>query len=109
MRHPGKKLAFPIYSAAEVANLRIPDVRNNPRTRQILADCYEQTKATLVPQFRDGECPIRQQWDAAVARALNYNPQELTRLRNLLHHEPHIRNLGYNQHPDAPAAAADGE
>lgn len=107
MRHPGKKLAFPIYSAAEVANLRIPDVRNNPRTRQILADCYEQTKATLVPQFRDGECPIRQQWDAAVARALNYNPQELTRLRNLLHHEPHIRNLGYNQHPDAPAA--DGE
>ena len=106
MRHPGKKLAFPIYSAAEAANLRIPDVQNNARIRQILADCWEQTKAMPVPQFRDGECQVRRLWDAAVAQALDYDPQELTRLRQLLHQEPHVRGLGYGQYAAAPDVSA---
>ena len=102
MRNQGRTLEFPIYRPAGVSNLRIPDVRNNAQIRQTLAACWQQTKDTPVPQFRHGEHPVRQRWDAAVAQALGYHPAELTRLRNLLHQEPHVRGLGYNQHADAP-------
>ena len=102
MRNPGRKLTFPTYSAAEAANLRIPDVRNNARIRQILADCWERTKDTVVPQFRDGECTVRRLWDEAVAAALGWDAGELANLRHLLHQEPHVRGLGYNQYADAP-------
>ena len=97
MRNPGKKLTFPTYSAAEAARLRIPDLQD-PRLRQILAECWEQTRNQQVPQFREGECEVRRQWDAAVAAALGYDETHLTRLRHLLHREPHVRGLGYGQY-----------
>ena len=100
MKNPGGTLIFPTYSTAEAAKIRIPDVKD-ARIRQILAGCWEETRETEVPQFRDGECGVRQQWDAAVAEALGWDGAELTRLRHLLHREPHVRGLGYNQHPDA--------
>ena len=53
-----------------------------------------------VPQFRDGECEVRAIWDNAVAEAMGWDPEELARLRNLLHNEPHVRGLGYNQYAD---------
>ena len=100
MRNPGKTLVFPTYSAAEAANLRIPNLQD-AGVCQILADCWERTKNIPVPQFRDGECAVRRHWDAAVAQAMNWDNAELTRLRLLLHQEPHIRGLGYNQYGDA--------
>lgn len=36
----------------------------------------------------------------AVAEAVGWDPDELTRLRLLLHQEPHVRGLGYNQYAD---------
>ena len=100
MRNPGKKLAFPTYSAAEADKLRIPDVKNDDRIRRILANCWERTKDIIVPQFRDGECDVRRIWDEAVAEAMGWDADELTRLRLLLHQEPHVRGLGYNQYAD---------
>ena len=100
MRTLGKKLAFPVYSTTEAARIRIPDVKD-ARIRQILAGCWEATRDEEVPQFRDGECGVRQQWDAAVAAALGWDGAELARLRHLLHQEPHVRGLGYNQYADA--------
>ena len=97
MRNQGRTLVFPIYSAAEAARLRIPDLQD-PRIRQILAECWEQTRQQPVPQFREGECEVRRQWDAAVAEALGYDETHLTRLRHLLHREPHVRGLGYGQY-----------
>ena len=96
MRNPTKKLNFPTYSAAEAGNLRIPDMKN-AHIRQTLADCWERTKELEVPQFRDGECEVRRLWDEAVADAMGWDANELARLRNLLHNEPHVRGLGYNQ------------
>ena len=107
MRHPGKKIPFPTYSAAETGRIRIPNVKNE-RIRQILVDCWERTKGILVPQFRDGECEVRRMWDEAVADAMGWDPDELTRLRNLLHHEPHVRGLGYNQYADEPDIEPEG-
>ena len=104
MRNLGKKLAFPTYSTAEAGNIRIPDVKDG-RTRQILAECWERTRDVDVPQFRDGECGVRRQWDEAVAEALGWDGAELGRLRGLLHQEPHVRGLGYNQYGDAVAVA----
>ena len=101
MRNPGRKIEFPTYSAAEAANIRIPDVKND-RIRNTLADCWEATKHMQVPQFRDGECEVRRLWDDAVAYAMNWDPAELARLRHLLHDEPHVRGLGYNQYADEP-------
>ena len=79
------------------ARLRIPDLQD-PRIRQILAECWEQTRNQPVPQFRAGECEVRRQWDAAVAAALGYDETALTHLRHLLHREPHVRGLGYGQY-----------
>ncbi len=69
MRHPGRKISFPTYSAAEAGNIRTPDVQDD-RIRRILADCWERTKDMTVPQFRDGECEVRRLWDEAVAQAM---------------------------------------
>ena len=100
MQNPGGTLIFPTYSTAEAAKIRIPDIKD-ARIRQTLADCYEQTKDRPVPQYRDGECEVRRRWDEAAAQALSCDPAELTRLRQLLHQEPHVRGLGYGQHADA--------
>ena len=56
-----------------------------------------------VPQFRDGDCEVRRLWDEAVAEAMNWDPEELVRLRELLSNEPHVRGLGYNQYADESA------
>lgn len=100
MRNPGRKLSFPVYSAAEVRNVRVPNIREG-RILSILWNCWERTNDEIVPQFRDGECEIRRQWDEAVARALNWDPDVLAEWRHLLHREPHVRGLGYNQYSDA--------
>ena len=99
MRNPGRKLEFPTYSAKEVGQIRVPDI-DDPRIRQTLAHCREKTKGMIVPQFRDGECEVRRLWDEAVTRAMAWDPAELSRLRHLLHNEPHVRGLGYNQYAD---------
>ncbi len=96
MRNPGRKLEFPVYAAAEAANLRVPDVRDES-IRCVLADAWERTRDCVVPQYRDGECDVRRIWDDAVAEALCWDPRELARLRCLLHREPHVRGLGYGQ------------
>ena len=97
MRDPGKKLEFPSYSPRATNNLRVPDIKDDC-IRQTLADCWERTKDMKVPQFRDGECEVRRLWDEAVAEVMGWDPEELARLRNLLHQEPHVRGLGYNQY-----------
>ena len=97
MRNPGRKIAFPTYSTTEADNLRIPNVKD-ARIRGILADCWERTKVMIVPQYRDGECEVRRLWDEAVADAMGWDASELTRLRLLLHQEPHVRGLGYGQY-----------
>ena len=99
MGNPGTTLSFPFYNPTDIGTVRIPDYRDD-RIRGILADCWELTKDEVVPQFREGECEVRQLWDDAVAEAMGWDPDELTRLRLLLHQEPHVRGLGYNQYAD---------
>ena len=99
MRNAGRKITFPMYRPAGYANIRIPNVRDD-RIRPILTDCWERTKDMVVPQFRDGECEVRRLWDEAVAEAMGWDADELTRLRLLLHNEPHVRGLGYGQYAD---------
>ena len=108
MSNPGKALVFPTYSAAQAANIRIPNIKDT-RVRDILSDCWEHTKDIEVPQFRDGECEVRRLWDEAVADAMGWDPEELARLRNLLHQEPHVRGLGYNQYADEAEEYEDEE
>ena len=95
----GRTLEFPMYRPATYANVRIPNIKD-ARIRDILADCWEHTKEMQVPQFRDGECEVRRLWDEAVAEAMGWGADELASLRNLLHSEPHVRGLGYNQYAD---------
>ena len=99
MANVGKMISFPIYNPSAYGDIRVPDVKDN-RIRQVLTDCWERTKDMTVPQFRDGECEVRCLWDEAVAEAMGWDPEELARLRNLLHNEPHVRGLGYNQYAD---------
>ncbi len=96
MRNPGRKLAFPAYSAEEASKLRVPQL-GDERICTILADCWQRTSDMKVPQFRDGECEVRRLWDEAVAKALGWDPYSLATLRMLLHDEPHVRGLGREQ------------
>ena len=99
MRNTRRTLAFPAYSVDSIANIRIPDIKDD-RIRGILSDCWERTNDMKVPQFRDGECEVRRLWDEAVAEAMDWDADELGRLRQLLHQEPHVRGLGYGQYAD---------
>ena len=99
MRNAGRTIEFPIYRPAGIENVWIPDIKDE-RKRGILSECWERTKDMEVPQFRDGECEVRRLWDEAVADAMGWDAAELTRLRLLLHQEPHVRGLGYGQYAD---------
>ena len=99
MRSPAKTLEFPNYTPQTIESLKVPNFKDS-RIRSILSDCWERTKDMTVPQFRDGECEVRRLWDEAVAEAMRWDAQELAHLRGLLHMEPHVRGLGYNQYAD---------
>ena len=99
MSNVSRTLEFPMYRPATYANVRIPNIKD-ARIRDVLADCWERTRDMEVPQFRDGECEVRRLWDEAVVEAMGWDAAELTRLRNLLHNEPHVRGLGRNQYAD---------
>ena len=99
MRTPGRTLMFPVYSAKEIAKLRIPDLADK-QICQILATCWNETQHMKVPQYRDGECEVRRLWDEAVAKAVGWNPEKLAEWRQLLHMEPHVRGLGHNQYSE---------
>ena len=99
MRGAGRTLIFPTYRPAAVEKIKVPNIKDE-RIRSVLTECWERTKDTVVPQFRDGECKVRVLWDEAVARAMDWDPKELARQRELLHLEPHVRGLGYNQYAD---------
>ena len=97
MRNAGKMLAFPTYSTEGAGSIRIPDVKD-ARILRILSDCWEQTRDMEVPQFGEGECEVRRLWDEAVAEAMGWDSIELSRLRHLLHREPHVCGIGYGQY-----------
>ena len=100
MRNPGRKLRFPGYMSATIEALPVPDFRDD-RILETLAACWEATRSTQVPQFRDGYCDVRRRWDEAVAEALNWEAGRLAALGNLLAQEPHVRGLAYGQYRDA--------
>ena len=99
MCNAGRTLEFPLYRPASYKLVRIPDIKD-VRIRDILSDCWKHTKEMEVPQFRDGDCEVRNAWDDAVAEAMGWDPEQLARLRELLGNEPHVRGLGYNQYAD---------
>ena len=113
MRNPGKKLDYPQYPPASYAPIRIPNIKD-AAVRGELAACWDATRRMPVPQFRDGECAVRRQWDEAVATACGWDAGYLAHLRALLHAEPHVRGLGYAQYGeegdagDGAAGGADG-
>ncbi|MBC6429288.1 MAG: hypothetical protein GDA55_08720 [Cellvibrionales bacterium] len=92
-------MAFPQYNPGTYKNIRIPTLTDTA-TIQALAQTYDQTRHLKVPQYRDGECEIRQIWDAAVCKALGWDEAWLSGIRNGLHQEPHIRGKGKNQYSD---------
>ncbi|MCY3820367.1 MAG: hypothetical protein OXH52_13550 [Gammaproteobacteria bacterium] len=96
LRNPGRKLAFPQYRPAGLKTIRLPDLSDSDIVDR-LTRCYETTAEMEVAQYRDGECEVRRIWDDAVADALGWDKCWLAGLRNLLHQEPHVRGLGYNQ------------
>ena len=106
MSNASRTLEFPMYMPAAIKLVHIPDLKDGG-VRQTLAECWERTKEWAVPQYREGECEVRRVWDEAVAQALGWEAADLTRLRQLLHQEPHVRGLGYNQWGDA--GEGDGE
>ena|GEM_PF-384330 len=100
LRCPGKTLRFPFYNPAVWRDLPIPDLEDD-HIRETLAACWEATRYTEVPQFRDGYCDVRRHWDEAVASALGWDAGRLAELGDLLAQEPPVRGLAYGQYADA--------
>ena len=96
LRNPGRTLEFPTYRPAGLKAIQLPDLSDRDMVDG-LARCWEATAETKVPQYRDGECDVRRIWDDAVADVLGWDKDWLAGLRHLLHREPHVRGLGYNQ------------
>ena len=96
LRNAGRTLAYPKYEPAGLKAIRLPDFSDQAVVIG-LARCWDATAETGVPQYRDGECDVRRIWDDAVAEAMGWDKDWLSGLRKLLHREPHIRGLGYNQ------------
>ena len=96
MRNPGMTLEFPKYRPAGLKTIRLPDLSDKD-TVERLVRCWETTADMEVPQYREGECEVRRIWDNAVSDALGWDRKWLTGRRQLLHREPHVRGLGYNQ------------
>ena len=99
LRCPGKTLRFPFYNPSVWRDLPIPDLEDD-RIRETLAACWESTRHVEVPQFRDGYCGVRRQWDEAVADALGWDAAHLAELGGLIAQEPPVRGLAYGQYGD---------
>ena len=108
MRNQGRKLEFPMYIAAGIGNIRVPDLGDAVVVSR-LAACWERTRAMPVPQFRAGECAVRRIWDDAVADLVGITLYDMDILRGLLHQEPHVRGLGYGQYADEAELPPAGE
>ena len=104
MRNAGRTLEFPRYSPAGYKQVRVPKI-SDPKVLDPLVECWEETKEMDVPQYREGDVDgnynVRKLWDEAVAKVLNRSPEELEELRLLLHKEPHVCGIGYNQFYDS--------
>jgi len=97
MRSPGMTLAFPNYNPVMIKNLKVPDISNKDVLRS-LEEAWEKTQNMKVPQYREGECKVREIWDDAVSSALGWERDKLIQWRHLLHKEPHVCGLGYNEY-----------
>ena len=96
MRHPGKKLTFPMYGAASWSSVGLPDLSDSRIVKPLVA-CWEATCEEIVPQFRDGYTDIRRCWDEAVCASLGWNLDEIAELGELLAREPRVRGVAYGQ------------
>ncbi len=96
MRSPGMTLAFPNYNPVMIKHLKVPDITNK-EVMKLLAKIWEETRDMNVPQYREGECEVRKLWDEAVAEAMGWDSKKIAEWRNLLHMEPHVRGLTYNE------------
>ena len=97
MRNPEKALDYSKYNPDSNENVRIPDLADDG-AMSVLFACWDRTRDMDVPQLRDGECEVRQLWDEAVPKALGWNSDWLSELRQLLHDEPHVRGGGREQY-----------
>jgi len=100
LRNAGRKLAFPKYRPAGLKTVRLPDL-SDPAVTDGLARCWDDTAETRVPQYRDGECDVRRLWDETVCDTLGWDRDWMRELRHLLHREPHVRGMGYDEYADA--------
>ncbi|MYI27991.1 MAG: hypothetical protein F4064_07835 [Acidimicrobiales bacterium] len=96
MSNAGRKLAYPTYRPAAYANIRIPDIKSTA-VRDLLADCWERTNGTIVPQFSEGYDDVRRRWDETVCEALGWDIGEIAELGELLAREPRVRGVAYGQ------------
>ncbi len=97
LRIPGMSLDFPTYSPSSLRTIMIPNFKDKD-IYKILKECWDNTKDMEVPQYRDGECEVRQLWDKAVCDALDLDYEYISKLRNLLHKEPYVRGKSYGDY-----------
>lgn len=64
-----RKISYPKFRPVSFDAIPFPDI-DDPRVVEPLSSVYDKTCHEVVPQFRDGRVVIREQWDDAVAKAL---------------------------------------
>ena len=89
MIHRGKKLAFPVYRPAGVKGIPVP-MPEHVEAIQTLAAVWVETQGEFVASYRDGRVSVRERWDDAVALALDFDRELISRWADMLFSEPYI-------------------
>ena len=89
MQHRGKKLAFPVYTPAAVMTVPVPNTSHVAAIKG-LAAVWEDTQDEEVPSYREGRVEVRERWDDAVAEALEFDRETISRWADILNSEPYI-------------------
>ena len=90
----GRKLAYPMFNPASWHDLPIPQM-DNENIVNLLGKCYDETFNTEVSSFRDGQIPLRDQWDDAVAEALEIDRVVMREMAERLNVDPYVSQSAY--------------
>lgn len=93
-----RKISFPKFRPVSFDAIPFPDI-DNSSVVEPLKLVYDETCKEIVPQFRDGRVAVREQWDDAVALALEIDRNLIAACAEKLACDPFIcKDKFYEQH-----------
>ena len=88
-RVTGRKIEYPTFNPIAFDGVPFVDI-HKPEIVELLSEAYEETCDVDIPSFRDGRVSVREQWDDAVALALEIDRQTISKCADMLAQDPFV-------------------